>query len=142
LSEAAQSEAFHLLCDDKIGYGCSRSVYSSQVLRDCVVKVEEKAGRFQIVIEWETWQRVQGTPFEKWFAPCRWISPNGIVLVMTRTVPATSFPEKMPAFLWDFKRTNYGMLGDRFVCHDYGHTKLLEYGMTKRMQEADWRDEP
>jgi hypothetical protein len=104
--------------------------------------VEEDSGRFQNVIEWETWKRVEGTKFEKWFAPCRWISPSGIVLVMSKTIPATDYPKKMPAFLWDFKRTNYGMLDGRLVCHDYGTHKMFENGMTKRMHEADWHDEP
>ncbi|WP_373379902.1 hypothetical protein [Cupriavidus nantongensis] len=133
-------DAFNLLCGDRIGYGMSRSVFSSRLLPDCVVKVEEDAGRFQNVVEWETWQRVQGTDFEKWFAPCRWISPNGCVLVMARTTPAVDFPEKMPVFLCDFKRTNYGLYDGRLVCHDYGTSLIFEHGMSKRMRKAEWWD--
>ncbi|SOY56850.1 hypothetical protein [Cupriavidus taiwanensis] len=133
-------DAFNLLCGDRIGYGMSRSVFSSRLLPDCVVKVEEDAGRFQNIVEWETWQRVQGTDVEKWFAPCRWISPNGSVLVMARTTPAIAYPEKMPVFLCDFKRTNYGLYDGRLVCHDYGTSLIFEHGMTKRMRKADWWD--
>lgn len=133
-------DAFNLLCDDRIGYGMSRSVFTSRLLPDSVVKVEERAGRFQNVVEWETWLRVQETEVEKWFAPCRWISPNGSVLVMARTTPALEYPDKMPVFLCDFKRTNYGMYDGRLVCHDYGTSQIFEHGMSKRKRKAEWWD--
>lgn len=149
---AMHREAFHLLCGDLLGHGMSRVVYANRLLPDCVVKVEEGAGQFQNIIEWETWQRVRDTPFSRWFAACRWISANGSVLVMERTRPASpgEFPEKMPAFLCDFKRTNYGVSqasdpktgapANTFVCHDYGTSLLFEHGMTKRLRKADWWD--
>lgn len=146
-------QAFDLLCHEQIGYGMSRKVFSSLVRPDCVVKVEEAAGRFQNIVEWETWQRVKHTPHSRWFAECKWISPNGTILIMERTRPAapSEFLEKMPAYLCDFKRTNYGMVkasesragkkGEEFlVCHDYGTNLLFENGMTKRMHKAEWWD--
>jgi hypothetical protein len=145
-------QAYDLLCDERIGYGMSRFVFSSKLLPDCVVKIEDAAGRFQNIIEWETWQRVKDTDFSRWFAECRWISPNGAILIMERTRPPapSEFPDKMPAFLCDFKRTNYGMAGSArrnggagqewFVCHDYGTNLLFENGMTKRMRTAKWWD--
>ncbi|WDZ97977.1 hypothetical protein Herbaro_09410 [Herbaspirillum sp. WKF16] len=145
-------EAFHLLCHEKIGGGMSREVYSSKILPDCVIKIEDGAGQFQNIVEWETWRRVMDTPFSRWFAACRWISPNGQILIMERTArpsPA-DFPEKMPVFLCDFKRDNFGLstLIDQatgkpshtFVCHDYGTNMLFERGMTKRMQTVEWWD--
>jgi len=140
-------QSFHLLCDHLLGYGMSRSVYSSKLMPDCVVKVEDGSGQFQNIIEWETWQRVKHTDMAKWFAECRWISPNGTILIMERTRPPAKgeFLDKMPVFLCDFKRTNYGMVGpgkgkDRLVCHDYGTNLMFENGMTKRMHKADWWD--
>lgn len=144
-------DAFDLLCDERIGYGMSRSVFSSKLLPDCVIKVEEDAGRFQNVIEWETWQRVKDTEYSRWFAACRWISPCGAVLIMERTRPPApkEFAARMPAFLCDFKRTNYGMLAsgrgrmgkaDSLVCHDYGTHLMFEHGMTRRMRKAEWWD--
>jgi hypothetical protein len=62
-------DTFFLLCRDRIGYGMSREVWSSDLIPDCVVKTESNAGSFQNIIEWETWNRVKGTEFEKWFAP-------------------------------------------------------------------------
>lgn len=130
------------MCDERIGYGMSRSTYSSKILPDCVVKVEEGAGKFQNIIEWETWQRVKGTKFSRWFAECKWISPCGGVLIMERTrVPsAKDWPDKMPAFLCDFKRQNFGMSGKWLVCHDYGVNLLFENGMTTRMRRVKWWD--
>ena len=61
---------------------------------------------------------------------------------MERTRPAgdVQYPDRMPAFLCDFKRRNYGMLADNLVCHDYGTNLLFEHGMTKRMIAARWSD--
>ena len=147
-NSAMHREAFDLLCGDLLGRGMSRMVFASKLLPDCVVKVEEGAGQFQNVIEWETWQRVMGTPYSRWFAQCKWISPNGSVLIMERTRPPglDDYPERMPVFLTDMKRTNYGMArsnGDIswLVCHDYGTSLLFEHGMTKRMKKANWYDE-
>jgi hypothetical protein len=141
-------QAFNLLCDERIGYGMSRTVFSSKLLPDCVIKVEEEPGQFQNIVEWETWQRVKDTEFSRWFAACRWISANGSILIMERTRPPapSEFPERMPAFLCDFKRTNYGMVrtngaAEYLVCHDYGTNLLFEYGMTKRTRRAEWWEE-
>lgn len=152
MSESTWRQAFDLLCDQQIGYGMSRRVFSSKLLPDCVIKVEDGAERFQNIIEWETWQRIKNTEHSRWFARCRWISPNGVILIMERTRPAapSEFPARMPAYLCDFKRTNYGMAPSQdrhgkpgkewFVCHDYGTNLLFENGMTKRMRKAEWWD--
>lgn len=150
-NHAVHRDAFNLLCGKMIGRGMTRTVFDSPLLPGCVIKVEDGAGDFQNVIEWETWQRVKGTKFSRWFAECKWISPNGSVLVMERTRPAApkEFPERMPVFLTDFKRTNYGMSPtfkdgkpgkEWFVCHDYGTHMLFEEGMSARLKRADWWD--
>lgn len=133
--------AFQLLCSEKIGSGMSRQVYTGELFPDCVTKVEAE-GRFQNVMEWETWRRVEHTAYAKWFAPCRWISDNGRVLVMEKTRPAieSEFPEKIPVFLTDTKRANFGVLNGRLVCHDYGSHLLMENGMVGRMKKAAWWD--
>ena len=133
-------EAFNLLCNQKIGGGMSRVVFNSELLPDCVVKVESGGGCFQNVIEWETWQRVRDTEHSIWFAPCRWISPNGSILIMEKTEPIakSAYPEKMPIFFTDFKYLNYGFYDGRVVCHDYGTSLIFEHGMTKRLKKADW----
>lgn len=137
---ATWNQAFHLLCDQQIGRGMSRVVWSSKLLPDCVIKVEDTAGQFQNVIEWETWLRVRDTPHRRWFAPCRWLAGNGSILVMerTRTPAENQYLKSMPLYLTDFKRANYGMLNGKLVCHDYGTHMLFDYGMTKRMKPAKW----
>jgi hypothetical protein len=136
----AHREAFNLLCDQLIGTGIGRQVFSSAVFTGSVIKVESSAGSFQNIIEWETWQRVKETKFAKWFAPCEHISPCGSLLIMAKTAPALEYPEQMPAFLTDFKRANYGMLNGNLVCHDYGTNLLFENGMTKRLKKVEWWD--
>lgn len=134
------SEAFHMLKGEKIGAGMSRVVWSSPIWPDCVIKIEDSVAHFQNVIEWQTWQEVKDTPYAKWFAPCRWISHSGSILIMEKTKPAPdkSYPDRMPKFLCDFKKTNYGMLGNRLVCHDYG--LLLMRGLTPAMWKVKWKD--
>lgn len=58
----------------------------------------------------------------------------------THPIPPGSYPDRMPAFLTDMKRTNYGLIGKQVVCHDYGTNLLMQMGLTKRMKKADWWD--
>ena len=147
-------DAFNLLCGERIGYGMTRDVFASPLLPDCVIKVEkDPRDVFQNIFEWQTWEHVKFTDHSRWFAQCKWISPNGRILVMERTRPAApdEFPELLPPYLTDLKRSNYGvsMLCDpktgkpsnAFVCHDYGTNLLLEHGMTKRLRKAEWRED-
>lgn len=138
---AVLRDFFHMICGKKLGSGIARTVYENNFDKTgVVVKIEDVTQSFQNVIEWETWQRVKDTEFARWFAPCVGISPCGIVLVMARTMPATKFPDKLPVYLTDTKRTNYGIYKGRLVCHDYGTHLLMERGMTKRMRKANWWD--
>jgi hypothetical protein len=133
LSDHLNREIAYLICDKEIGRGMSRVTYSSRVLPDCVIKCEGSGGHFQNQLEWEIWNTVWGTSHEKWFAPCEWISPCGSVLIMKKTVVAAKYPEKMPAYLSDFKKNNYGMYNGHIVCHDYGTCMVVRCGLTKRM---------
>lgn len=141
--KAAKRSAFGMLCEDLIGSGAGRKVYKTHLLPGLVVKVEEAGRSFQNVIEWETWQRVKDTKAAKWFAPCESISSDGIILVMAQTTqPALDqYPIKMPSFMTDFKRTNYGMYQGRLVAHDYGIPICMDYGIfSKRMRNVEWWD--
>lgn len=135
-------EVFRLLCEDEIGSGMSRRVWTSPFLPGRVVKTEEGSRRFQNVFEWETWNQVKDTKWARWFAPCVTISPCGGVLVMERTSRPTEkqFVARMPVFLTDFKRENYGMLKGRLVCHDYGTNVLMQTGLNDRLKKVEWWD--
>lgn len=135
-------EVFRLLCEAEIGSGMSRRVWTSPLLPDRVVKTEEDSRRFQNVFEWETWNQVKDTKWARWFAPCVTISACGSVLIMERTTRPTEkqFADRMPVFLTDFKRENYGMLKGRLVCHDYGTNVLMQTGLNDRLKKAEWWD--
>lgn len=149
---AMHREGFDVLCGRRLGTGMSRDVFECRILPECVVKVEETSQHFQNVVEWEAWKIVKDTPYSRWFAACRWISPNGAVLIMEKTVPAgpADYPDKMPAFLCDFKKNNYGLsyaqdpktgkMFYTFVAHDYGTNLLVENGLSKRMKSVEWLD--
>jgi hypothetical protein len=142
ITEHIKHQSWKLLVDQHIGGGSARAVWSSLLFPDAVIKVEDDARSFQNVMEWETWHRVKGSAYEKWFAPCLHISPDGTLLLMAKTtLPGMSdLPPKMPIFLCDFKRTNYGLLDGRIVCHDYGLPHSIKTGMSKRMQDVTWTD--
>lgn len=148
-SSSAEREALGLLCGTLIGQGMSRSVYNCDILPGSVVKVETTAGRFQNIIEWETWQMVSGTPASRWFAACQWISPSGVILIQERTITPhpDDYVDKVPVWFTDLKKSNWGMSALRkdrlwLVCHDYGTSRMLQEGtITKRTKKADWYDE-
>ena len=135
---------FRLFAGKQLGYGAGRVVFECLIKPDFVIKVENGSKSFQNVMEWETWMDLKHEKqVARWLAPCEEISQCGTVLLMRRTeVPREKdFPERMPTFLTDTKRTNFGMLGKRFVCHDYGMTRLASLGASMRTRKVDWWDE-
>lgn len=130
------------LIEKRIGSGSARDVYA--ILRMPYVLKLEKAGSFQNVMEWEMWKEAKGTPMEKWLAPCVSISTSGRALVQHRTAPACgrAYPDKIPTIFCDSKTQNWGVINDRFVCHDYGYNYAIERGIKGiRMKKAPWWDD-
>lgn len=131
------------LCGKLIGEGCYRSVYQYNLHDDYVIKVEWGNQRCNIV-EYMLWNEIQYLSgdyewIKNWFAPVDWISPNGHILVMKKTEPRPDKkrPEKIPKFMWDVKNSNFGWIGNKFVCHDYGQFyNFISY--SKRMVKAYW----
>lgn len=120
----------------------SRDVYVWTPDPTLVLKLEV-GYKHQNVIEYETWWELKDTPAEKWLAPCVWMSHCGQALLMKRTEPMRSSDdvERMPVWLSDHKRQNYGIYDGRLVCHDYG-TNLLMYrgAQMKATHKVTWRD--
>lgn len=138
-NDQVRREIVSMVCGKPLGSGIAREVYVFGPDPDLVIKLESSACSFQNVKEWDTWQRAQDVEHvARWLAPCVMISSCGSVLLQRRTAVCLNYPERMPAFLADFKRENYGMLDGRLVCHDYGTNLLAEHGMTKRMKRARW----
>lgn len=142
--ETAKADFIGLMLGRKLGGGMSRVVYECALDPNLVVKIEQRTGHFQNVVEWEMWNALSGMKAAQWLAPCRTISACGTVLLQVRTTPARKgeLPERMPIWLTDFKQGNYGMLGGRLVCHDYGASGaiLMSNAAGKRLQRADWWD--
>jgi hypothetical protein len=125
----------------KLGGGIGRSVFVYELNPRFVIKVEERG--YQNIIEWELWKLVKDMPpHRRWLAPCRSISGFGSILLMDRTLPAprSKYPEKMPAWLGDYKYSNFGLLQGRLVCHDYGSFVNQSNGVNGKMRKADWWD--
>lgn len=134
------SDVLWTLTGAVIGSGQARIVYECPLRPDLVVKIETGACSFQNVLEHETWENVEHIPhLAKWFAPVELISACGSVLLQKRTtiIPPGRHPARIPSYLTDHKRTNYGMLDGRVVCHDYGYV-LREYD--KRLRKVEWWD--
>jgi len=131
---------FSLFCGRKLGSGTARVVYECAVRPDLVVKIETISQSFQNAMEWEFWsQWNHEKDVFKWLAPCVDISPCGAILLQKRTqpVPEGRYPDKMPKFLTDMKRSNYGLIGRQIVCHDYGFT-ITQAPVA--LQKAEWWD--
>lgn len=132
------------LFGEKIGTGQFRCTFNYNLDSKYVIKVEVNDTTCNTV-EWLMWQEIQGLTgnlawVKDWFAPVGWISPNGKLLTMRKTKPhvyGKERPKKIPAFLWDVKDANFGWLGDKYVCHDYGQFyNFLAY--PTRMVKSPW----
>lgn len=125
-----------LLASEKISYGRDRNVYASHVFPDAVVKVENRGdNHFSNVLEWLIWQEFEGTKWEKWLAPCRWISASGIVLIQAKCepLPLERRPRRVPAWMADLKGENWGLYKGRPVCFDYANNRLFEIARGKEV---------
>lgn len=125
------------LLGEKIGSGTYRAVYQHNWDKDYVIKIEPKSTECNMT-EYMLWDEIRGlknelTWVKDWFAPVLWMSPNGKILCMQKT---SEFPKnkklerplEIPAFLTDIKWNNFGWIGNRFVCHDYGFLyKFIKY---------------
>ena len=125
-----------MLLGEFLGSGAHRKVYAHRLDETKVIKVEDR-GSFQNVLECEIWERSQDTSLRPWLAEVHYMSPNGRILIMDRTYQPKHYPDKLPLLFTDLKYDNFGQIGDRFVCHDYGLTRL-EMGMNTRLRKADW----
>lgn len=133
------------LCGDIIGVGAYRIVYeyggmTAGAETQYVMKFspDERANQ----LEFNTWEYVHGTEMEKWFAPCLWISPCGHFMVQKRVRPVKEgdkLPSMLPAFFSDVKKSNFGWLKGKLVCHDYQFIgKAVKLSFKAKKQKAIW----
>jgi len=122
------------LCGEILGEGSTRHTYVYNLDPKYVIKVETGNSGHNMVeyLLWDEIKDLQGNLswVKEWFAPVKWISPNGKLLVMERTYEKiyNVRPRKVPDFFTDLKRNNFGWIGKKFVCHDYGFIfKFIKY---------------
>lgn len=148
LPTSVKDDALTLLCHELLGTGLSRQVYSCRLdPKRWVIKIDVNAtGYFQNVCEYKVWESVEHIAYlSGYFAPVLNISDCGRFLVQARTQPVgidelrKRLP-KVPACFTDLKAENWGRLGKRIVCHDFGFMLTTENGLSRRMRKADWWD--
>lgn len=128
------------VCGEQIGYGLYRDVYVLKQNPSYVVKIERdmSTGAFANVCEWRNYIDLKDWKwFSEWMSPCELINQTGQVLIQRRTTAGKrkDYPKHIPAFFTDTKLSNFGWIGDRFVCHDY--SSLLCVSKTK-MKYVKW----
>ena len=135
------TEFFLTFAGKLLARGGHRQVYECATDDTLVIKIEREDRVYANITEWDAWKCAQNTHLGDWLAPCVAISPRGIILLQKRTRPATRFPAKIPVQLGDTHKGNYGILGRRFVCHDYGSLQIMHEGIkSTRLHRVKWRD--
>ncbi len=142
--QSVNSDLITMFLGQKLGSGSYRSVYEfNPNPAKYVVKIEPlatdcNANEFLIWNE-ISWLEGDFTWVKDWFAPVLWMSPNAKILIMERTFekPDLKRPDKIPDFMTDIKYENFGWIGNKFVCHDYGFiSRFIEY--KKKFRKATW----
>jgi len=142
MNHATAEDAFNLMCGERLGSGIHREVFECRLQPIYVVKVEIHELRdrsFANVLEYEFWRLNQHhTQVANWLAPCVELSPDGRILVQYRVDPLPldyKLPERIPSFLNDIKRKNFGLFEGRLVTHDYA--SHIEF-VNMRLRKTDW----
>lgn len=137
MSKFVNREAFHLLRGRRIGSGVYRTVYECAIDPTLVVKVETQAHSFCNIAEYEFWTHYQDAPAGKWLAPCTHLSPCGGILLQKRVEPLRDreLPDRLPSFMTDIHRGNFGLFEKRIVCCDYAS---VVYDPSMRLKKARW----
>lgn len=123
-----------------LGHGLYRTVFAVKNCPELVLKVERtRQGRVSNLWEWEIWRYLRQTPHHKWLAPCVAIASDFSVMLQARTTPVGRVPfTHVPAWMTDMKVTNWGLLGDKVVCHDYSTNLLFNTLTGKQLKKARW----
>lgn len=104
--------------------GKCRRVYEHPTDETKVIKVAHRPKRNHNSYEWEVWNKLKGTEYEKSIAPCHEISDCHKYLVMERAGKMTLHlkPPMMPEGFKDIKkRSNLGWIEGRVVIIDYAN---------------------
>lgn len=127
LSETSADDLYYLMCGREIGQGCYRTVYSTILNKDWVIK-RDTGENYSNIMEWQIYDEFKNTPIAKWLAPVYYMSPRGLWLVQAKTEPLqqAQMPTRVPAIFADTKLDNWGMWEGSPVCHDYGNNRVFD----------------
>lgn len=132
------------ICGKVIGKGMYRTVYELKRDPDYVVKIERdpSRGTFANVTEWRNYINNKDWNYLKdWLAPCIGINETGQVLIQQRIRHGRrkDYPKYVPAIFTDLKLSNFGWIGDKFVCCDYSYfTPYIITAGKSKMKYAKW----
>ena len=141
--ETVNSDLIRMFIGEKLGAGSYRSVYTFNPNPEkYVIKIEPKSTECN-ANEFLIWDEVSGLInslawVKDWFAPVLWMSPDSKILIMERTFQSSKEkPQKVPDFFMDVKSANFGWIGNKYVCHDYGFiNRFIQYH--KKFRKANW----
>lgn len=144
LEGVESDDLLNLVCGEMIGEGQYRQVFNCHLNPDWVIKKEKALNtNHSNIYEFGLYSEFMDTEFgRRWLAPIKWLSPRGLWLIQMKTqpVPDGLLPKQIPTLFCDLKRTNWGMLNGRVVCHDYGNNGMFKNlrPNVKRMKKATW----
>lgn len=139
------TDIFNLLCGDEIGEGIGRKVFQHNMDKNLVVKIATtQEGVRCNSNEYVLWEEIQGLKgnlawVKDWFAPVVAISENANILIMKKTQEkeGKKRPTEVPNFFMDVHYGNFGWIGNKFLCHDYGVIfGFINY--SKKFVKIDW----
>ena len=144
--DTISADLLKMVLGEKIGTGSTRNVYEWLPDPTMVVKYEGAGDAFANVLEFKIWEDLQYVKHAKsWLAPCFKLSANGVWMLQARTeTPSSSFkwPNRIPRWLTDCKKQNFGLLKGKLVCHDYALNTIVSRGATKATKKPDfWNQE-
>lgn len=135
-------EQEQFLCGKWLGSGIHRAVYECSFNDKWVIKLAlGEDGRKMNLIEEKISYELGECDLKKWFAKVIDVSEAGLLLIMEKAEMGRikDYPGRIPHFFTDLKRSNYGWIGNRFVCVDYAST-IITNGFTSKMKKVDWYD--
>lgn len=136
-----KKDAKKFICGKLLGSGVTRDVYEFKPDPRFVVKIErdQSMGNFCNVTEWRNYiDNRYWKWFAKYLAPCELISWDGVILIQRRIEfrDRIEYPIEIPAMFTDTKYSNFGWIGNQFVCCDYA---FIPFTLPKKKyKRAKW----
>ena len=127
----------------EIGRGTTRKVFAIDGNLHWVVKYEMYGeAPLANMMEYSIWKACEHyEPGRKWLAPCGPLDLGGKFLLQRRVAtPPDDFvwPDRIPNWLTDTKKRNFGLLDGRLVACDYAMDLPLAKGISTRMWKVNW----